>query len=173
MRAIPLDPRQALAVRAERRRRIKISAFGQYVARPRSGVKADQTMPVVVFFDRQHLPMGKLHIAIAAVALGQGVRRSALQCLHIHLLIGLVDEHHAVIAQAKRPAAVLIHTTAHAEAVGRQAVRLTVAPVPEAAGRVLGAIFVPEQAVAAEFQFGKIHPGGHGEGGAERFSLWR
>ena len=130
-------------------------------------------MLVGLFFDRQHPALGTLHITIAAGALGQGARRRAVQCLPVQLLIRLVDEHHAVIAQAKRTTAVLVHPAAHAETVGGQAMCLAVTPVPDAASGILRAVFVPEQAERAVLEFGEIHPGGHGEGGAEWFNLWR
>ena len=126
-----------------------------------------------VFFHGQYPTVGKLHVAVAAGAVGQRVRCAAVQGLLVQLLIGFVDEHHAVIAEAKRTPAIFIHPAAHAEGGGGQAMRLLIAPVPNAAGAFLRAVLVPEQAVGADPQFGKIDTGGNGEGGAERFSLLR
>ena len=169
----PFNPGQALAVRAQRRCAVEVGTFSQDLTFKGVQVDADQSVLVAGFFDCQHLPAGKLHAAVAAFTLGQCLRGATFQRLQIQLLIGFVDEHHGVIAQAKPATAVLIDPAACAETGGRQAVGLAIAPVPDARGRILWTIFVPEQALRADSQFCEINPGGYGECGAEGLSFWR
>ncbi|MNT76326.1 hypothetical protein D3C72_2153160 [compost metagenome] len=68
-----------------------------------------------------------------------------MQVLCVQLLVGLVDEDHTVIAQAKAASAVLVDPTTDTETIGRKAVGLAITPVPDAAGAVARTEFVPEQ----------------------------
>ena len=79
MRAAPLNPGQALAVRAEGRGGVKVGAFGQHLALAGAQVDADQPVLLGVFFHGQYLAVGKLHVAVAAGAVGQRVRCAAVQ----------------------------------------------------------------------------------------------
>ena len=74
MRPTPLDPGQTLAIRAECRRGIKIRAFSQQMSRAVSQINRHQPMLIVLFFDRQHLAVGKMQIAITALARRQCFR---------------------------------------------------------------------------------------------------
>ena len=160
-----------MAVRAQRGRCIEVGTFGQYPAFKGAEVDADQSMLINILFDGQHQPGSKLQAAVAACALGQRLWGGAVQRLQVQLLIGFVDEHHGLIAQAKRATAVLVHPAACAETAGRQAVCQAIAPVPDAGGGVLWAIFIPEQALWADSQLCEVDPGGNGECGAEWFSF--
>ena len=91
----------------------------------------------------------------------------------IQLLIGLIDEHHAVTGQAKRAPAIFVHPTAHTERGRCQAIGRSITPLPDPARGILRAVFVPEQTMGADLQFGKIDARRDGVGGAERFSFWR
>jgi len=125
------------------------------------------------FLYRQHLAIGEAQVAVAAHVVGEGVRRAAIQCLEIQLLIALVDEHQAVVHQAERTATVFVHPAAHAETIRRQAPRLAVLPLPDAAGSVAGTVFGPEHPGGADAQFGEIGSGGDRLCGAERLSFLR
>ena len=93
----------------------------------------------MALLDRQYPLRMPQHIAIAALRiLGQRTRWGAIEGLGIELLVGFIDEHHAVAAKAEAAAAVFIDAAAGAEAVRRQAVGLLVAPMPEAAGAIGG-----------------------------------
>ena len=172
MRSAPLDPCQPLAVRAQRWRRVEISTFGQHLARAGRQINRHQAMSILLLFDRQHPASGELQIAVAAVSRRQR-DRLAIQRLPIHLLIRFIDENHPVRRQTKRTTAIFVHAATHAETVRRQTFRCAIAPMPDSARGVLGAVFVPEHTMGAELQFGEVDPGGDGLGGAERLSPWR
>ncbi|MNL59586.1 hypothetical protein D3C87_1833290 [compost metagenome] len=91
----------------------------------------------------------------------------------IQLLVRLVDENHPVIRQAKRTTTIFVHATAHTEPRRRQTFRCAVVPMPDPACGILRSVFVPEQAMSAGLQFGKVDAGCDGFGGAERLSFWR
>ncbi|MNC55288.1 hypothetical protein D3C75_1048090 [compost metagenome] len=75
-RAVPFDPRQALAVGTHRRRGIEVGTLGEHFA----GLfpQGDQAMLdpfAMLLLDRQHQAVVPLHIAIAAAGIiGQGAR---------------------------------------------------------------------------------------------------
>jgi hypothetical protein len=50
---------------------------------------------------------------------------------------------------------------------------LTVAPLPDSAGSIFGAVLVPEQAMWPDLQLGEVDAGRDGPGGAQGFSFWR
>ncbi|MDL5597917.1 hypothetical protein QS468_34790 [Bacillus subtilis] len=129
-------------------------------------------MAIIVFFHGQHLTAGKMQIAIPTLARRQRLRL-AIQRLAIQLLIRLVDENHAIRRQTKRPTAIFVHTATHAETRRRQTFRHAIAPVPDPARSVCRPVFIPEQTMGAELQFGEIHTGCNRGSGAERLSLWR
>ncbi len=160
VRALPLDPGQALAVGADDRRGIEISAFGQQLSQPVSHVNGDQSMRVVVFFDGEYLAIAEEHATIAFIALSQRNRHAGVQCLAVQLLIAFVDEHQGIVSQAERTAAVLVHPAAHAEALRREAALAVGVPVPDATGAVFGAVFVPEQACRTDVQPGEVNASG-------------
>ena len=132
----------------------------------------DQAVLVGQFFDGQHLAVGPLQVAVSALARGQCFRL-ATELLAIQLLIRLSDENHPIRRQTKRATAIFVHPAAHTEAIRRQTFRHAVAPVPDPASGIFRAIFIPEQTVGTELQFGEVHAGGDGLGGAERLSPWR
>ena len=159
VRAAPFDPGQALAVGAEGGSGIEVGAFGQY----RAGAGGDRYQPVHigVFFNRQHLAGAPAQVTVAALAVGQRLRLPAAEPLAVELLVGFVDEHQPVVAQAETAAAILVDAAAHAEAVGGQAAGLAVTPLPDAATAVLGAKLVPEQPQRAALEFGVVGAGGN------------
>ncbi len=113
-------------------------------------------MRIALLFNGKNPATAEEHAAVALVARGQRHRFAGVQRLSIQLLVALVDEHYGVIGEAERTAAVFIHPTAHAEALWRQAALAVGVPVPDAAGAVFGAVFVPEQARRADIQFGEV-----------------
>ena len=171
MRTAPLNPGQLSGVGTQGGGGVKISAFCQQVALPSLQVDGHQPVLFALFLDGQDLAVAVLQIAVATVTAGQRVRSFTGQGLAIQLLVGLVDEHHAAIAQAERTAAVLIDPTAHTEPWWRQANGTAVLPAPDSAGGVFGSVFVPEHALAANPQVGKINASGHRLQGAQGFSL--
>jgi len=82
----------------------------------------------VAFLDRQHLFTGLQQIAVAALALGHRAGRAASQGLQVELLVGVIDEHQAVAAQAEGAATVFIDPAARGKAVRGQALRIRPAP---------------------------------------------
>ena len=172
MRPAPLDPGQTLAIRAECWRSIKIRALSQHMSTAISQINRHQPMLILLFFDRQHLPESKMQIAVTTLTRGQCFRL-ATELLAIQLLIRLIDENHPVRRQTKRTTAIFVHAATHAEAVRRQTFRCAIAPMPDPARGIFRTVFIPEQPVGAELQFGEIHAGRDGLRGAERFSPWR
>ena len=172
MRPAPLDPRQTLTIRAEGGRRVEIRTFGQHTSRAIRQINRYQSMLIVLFFYRQHLAESAMQIAVTTIARRQRLWRT-IQRLPIQLLIRLSDENHPVRRQTKRTTAIFVHATAYAEAIRRQTFRHAFAPMPDPARRIFRAIFIPEQPIGAELQFGEIHAGSDGLRGAERLSPWR
>ncbi|MCY1456530.1 hypothetical protein D9M71_737530 [compost metagenome] len=136
-------------------------------------IDGHQSMPIPMFFNGQHLPVGKLQIAVAAFTGRQRFGRFAFERLAIQLLIRLVDENYPVICQTECSAAIFVHPTAHAETHWCQAMGLAITPMPDSTSGVLGTVLVPEQAVLANLQFGKVDTGSDRFGGAEGFSFLR
>lgn len=66
MRAVPLDPGQPPTVRTQGRCRVEIGTLGQQMASAVSQIDSHQAMSIAVLFNRQHLPVGELQIAITA-----------------------------------------------------------------------------------------------------------
>ena len=161
MRALPLDPGQALTVRAKGRCSIEISALSQQMAFTVRDIEGDQAMGVVILFDRQNLAIGEAQITVAFAAVAESLGHAGIEPLAIYLLISLIDEQHGVVAQAERPAAIFVDPTAHAETVWRQAVRLALLPAPDATGRIFRSVFVPEQAGRADRQLCEINARRH------------
>ncbi len=72
-RAVPFDPRQALAIGTDGRRGVEVGALGEHLAA--AVTQSDQAVLYVLgmaLFDGQHVAVVPLHIAIAAAGiLGQ------------------------------------------------------------------------------------------------------
>ncbi len=126
-------------------------------------------MGVVVFFDGENPVVAEKQTAVTFVALSQGQRFTGVQRLSIKLLIAFIDEHHTVVGQAERPAAVFIHPAAHAVALRRQAALAVRVPVPEATGPVFGPVFIPEQACGVDVQLGEVDARCNRLRGSQRF----
>lgn len=75
-RAVPFDPRQALAIGTDSRRGIEVGALGEHLAA--AVTQSDQAVLYLLgmaLFDGQHLAVVPLHIAVAAAGiLGQRTR---------------------------------------------------------------------------------------------------
>ncbi|MCY1432686.1 hypothetical protein D9M71_486930 [compost metagenome] len=137
--AVPFDPRQGATVVAQARRGIEVGALGQYPAAAVGQTQADQSvhyrLGLAAFLHRQHgLPRRRaVQVAVAAVGIGgQGAQRTGravdADIQPVDLLIGLVDQRHAVARHAEGAAAVFVDPAAHGEARRTQALRHAVAP---------------------------------------------
>ncbi len=166
LRAIPLDPGQALAIGAERGRRIEISAFGQHVASTIGQGDADQAMRhrrrAMRLLNGQHGMRLRVELQVAEPAIGSVRQRAwrGAQRLPVQLLIGLVDEDQALLRQAERATAVFVDPAAHRHLGGRQACTAIRRPVPQARARIRRVVLQPHQAAQTGAQLGEIAAGG-------------
>ena len=96
MWATPLDPGQALAAGAQRRRGVEISTLGQdltvAVCEGNSDKPVNDGLVLMGFFHRHDEVGCIVQITIAAFTLGQCHRLAAIEWLTVKLLIRVVDE---------------------------------------------------------------------------------
>ncbi|MNJ63177.1 hypothetical protein D3C77_590570 [compost metagenome] len=95
-------------------------------------------------FHCQHLSRSPAQIAITAITLGQCHRVTTFQVLAVQLLVGFVDEHQAFFAQTKAAPAIFVDSATHADTIWGKTMGLTFTPVPDSAGTIARAEFVPE-----------------------------
>ncbi|MDT4841052.1 hypothetical protein FQZ97_748930 [compost metagenome] len=159
LRPVPFGPGQAVAVRAEHRGGVEVGAFDQHRA-VAVAIEAHDAMPhairLVAFLHRQHGAPGGgvVQVAVAAPAVDDGRRVAG----EMHLLVGLVDEGHALVGRAEGAAAVFVDAAAHR--VRGQPLRLAVLPAVERAARRLRIELEPVQATRTDAQFGEVAAGG-------------
>ncbi|MOA18852.1 hypothetical protein D3C78_1391940 [compost metagenome] len=121
---------------------------------------------LAAFLHRQHgLPRRRaVQVAVAAVGIGgQGAQRTGravdADIQPVDLLIGLVDQRHAVARHAEGAAAVFVDPAAHGEARRTQALRHAVAPQPQTAARLGRIERQPQQPAETSAQFREVAAG--------------
>lgn len=156
MRALPLDPCDAPPIFAQRRRCVEVRAFGKYRTHAVSHADRHEPVRVVVLLDRENPSVPVPEAAITVAAARERLRHAAVERQTVELLVAVIDEHHGVVGDAERAAAILVHPAAYTEPVRSDARERAFSPVPDAAGTGGGIVFVPEKTAVAGRELDKV-----------------